>query len=30
MRVRKYVKDFFDEVQEKKEDPLKGINDIYG
>jgi len=30
MRVREYGKDFFDEVQEKKEDPLKGINDIYG
>ncbi|MEA3313913.1 MAG: hypothetical protein U9Q18_06020, partial [Caldisericota bacterium] len=30
MRVREYGNDFFDEVQEKKEDPLKGINDIYG
>ncbi len=30
MRVREYEKDFFKEVQEQKEDPLKGINDIYG
>jgi len=28
--VREYGKDFFDEVQEKREGPLKGINDIYG
>lgn len=30
MRVREYGENFFKEVQEEKEDPLKGINDIYG